>query len=195
MLHKKKSVQGQTEIANLLSERYGERVGMAFNRQLIQRWRAGRFLPAGVEPFPRPDDGNRYHVRKCCAWMENFIAARKKSPALVHTEELASEAKRRRAVAQANREERLDRKESGDLIERAVAEIDAIGIVQRLGNSCTNQDEQEIPTFCSTELKQLGVPQETVSLFTARLNEKMQAITARRVQMFQDSTEDFLKDG
>ena len=193
MLHENKSVQGQTEIANLLSARYGERVGMAFNRQLIQRWRARRFLPVGIEPFPRPDDGNRYHVRKCCAWMETYIAARKKNPALVHAEEIVSEAKARRERARANREERLDKKEAGNLIERAEAEIDAIGIIQRLGNSCTYHDEQEIPTFCATELKQLGVTWETVSLFSARLITKMQAITTRRVEMFHAATNEYLK--
>jgi hypothetical protein len=193
MLHENKSVQGQTEIANLLSARYGERVGMAFNRQLIQRWRAGRFLPVGIEPFPRPDDGNRYHVRKCCAWMENFIAARKKNPALVHAEEIVSEAKARRERARANREERADKREAGQFIERAVAERDAIGIVQRLHNACTVEDEQEIPSGSSAKLKELGVTWEIIAQHSAWLVAKKQEITARRVAAFHAATEEYLK--
>ena len=44
-----------------------------------------------------------------------------------------------------------------------------------------------------TELKQLGVDREVVSLFAAKLILKMQEITARRVTMFQTATEEFLK--
>ena len=188
-----KSVQGQTAIANLLNEPYGDEAGVTLCRQQIQRWRAGRFLPVGLEPFPRPDDGNRYHVRKCCAWMENFIAARKKNPALVHAEEIVSEAKARRERARANREERLDAKEAASVIERAVAENDFIGIIQRLHSACTYQDENEIPNFCNEALKNLGVLPETVAALSAKLSEKIQAITTRRMEMFRTAPNDFLK--
>lgn len=188
-----KSVQGQTAIANLLQKHYGNDVAVTLDRRTIQRWRAGRFLPVGIEPFPRPDDGNRYHVRKCCAWMENFIAARKKNPALVHAEEIVSEAKARRERARANREERADKREAGQFIERAVAERDAIGIVQRLHNACTVEDEQEIPSGSSAKLKELGVTWEIIAQHSAWLVAKKQEITARRVARFQTATEEYLK--
>ena len=157
MLHKKKSVQGQTEIASLLNERYGERVGMAFNRQLIQRWRAGRFIPAGIGRFPSPYDGNRYDVRTCCAWMESFIAARAKSPEFLYTEETANEAKRRLETARANREERADRRAAETMIAKETARLDTLGIIQRLQDSIPADHGQEIEAFTCDALRSIGV--------------------------------------
>lgn len=184
MLHGKKSVQGQTEIARLLNENYGERVGMAFNRQLIQRWRAGRFIPAGIGRFPSPSDGNRYDVQACCAWLESFIAARAKNPALLRTEETTNESKRRLETARANREERANLREAETTIEKSVALADSLGIVQRLEASIPANQGQEILAFVCDTLRSLGASPEIVSTFTGKLVEKLNEVTTRRAAMF-----------
>ena len=189
-----KSVQGMEGIATLINQQHGEKLGMACNRFLIARWRKGEQLPKGIHPFPAPHENNFYDVEAGLAWVAKYIKAKKKNPSkTIEALESAAEAKARRERAKANREARADAKEAGLLIERAVAERDAIGIVQRLHTSCTHQDEQEIPAFCSETLKQLGVSVKILAAFGAKLAAKMQQITERRVAAFKVATEDYLK--
>ena len=188
-----KTIQGMSGIASLINQEYGTTLGIFCTRRDIDRWRKGQLVPNGVEPFPAPESDNCYNVAKCRRWVASYIEKKGDSPT-IESLEVKAEAVARRERARANREERLDRKEKGDLIERAVAEIDAIGIVQRLHNSCTLQDEQEIPTFCAETLRNLNLQPDTIAVFLAKLTEKMQTITARRVAMFQDSTKEFLKN-
>lgn len=181
-------------MAGLINQHFGLELGQDCSRFKIMNWRKGKLLPAGINPFPPPNSQNQYEVGKCFKWVRDYIAAKIAQPTkLIADMESRAEASARREKAKANREERLDKKEAGNLIERAVVEIDAIGIVQRLHNACTLQDEQEVPTFCAQELKQLGVAPEIVALFSAKLVEKTRDITARRVAMFHDSTEEYLK--
>ena len=176
-----KSIQGQTKIASLLSERYGDEVGVTMDRRTIQRWRTGRFLPVGVESFPQHDGGNRYDVAKCCAWLETYIAARKKNPELVHTEEIASEAKARRAAALADREERRNIREAGEAIESAAARADLLGIIDRLRPA---DCRIEIHSFACDSARSLGMAPEVVAAFGAKLAEKLNELATRRAGMF-----------
>ena len=187
-------LQGMTAVAELLNQEYGDRLGITCDRRRISDWRHGKLIPKGMAPFPAPGSDNKYNLPPIRAWIENFIAGRARDGGpMAAVDESKAEATARRERAKADREERLNQREAGTLIERAVAENDAIGIVQRLHNACTLQDEQEVPVFCITELKQLGVDREIVSVFAAKLIEKMRDITTRRVAMFQNSTEEFLK--
>ena len=187
-----KSIPSMDGIAGLINQEYGERLGLSCDRFLISKWRRAKQVPPGVGPFPAPNNRNSFEVGPCFQWVEKYIAAKSSAP-VIESVEAKAEASARRERARANREQRLDAKEAGLLIERAVAEIDAIGIVQRLHNSCTLQDEQEIPNFCAETLRNLNLQPETTSIFIARLTEKMQTVTARRVAMFKESTEEFLK--
>lgn len=190
-----KFIQGQSAIAIAIHKKFSTEIGIQVNRQRIGQWQRGEFLPDGIEPFPNPNAANRYDVKKSFAWIAKYIAAKKSRPSKTIAElEAKAEADARRARAKANREERDDRREAGELIERSVAENDAIGIVQRLHNACTVQDEQEIPNFVANEAKQLGATVEFVSALSSRLIMKMQSITTRRVEMFRTATEEFMKE-
>ena len=190
MLHEKKSVQGQTEIASLLNFRYGDIVGVAFNRQLIQRWRAGRFIPAGIGRFPSPDGANRYNVQACCRWMESYITARAKNPVLIRTDETASESKRRLETARANREERKNLIEESETIEKKTALQDSLGIIQRLQGSLPADHAHEIQAFTGNTLVSLGASPEIIAKLTGRLAEKLNEVAQRRAGMFAAALEE-----
>jgi hypothetical protein len=81
---------------------------------------------------------------------------------------------------------------TGDLINRATAEIDAIGIVQRLHNACTDEHEREIPAFVGELLREHNAPVEMQAGINSKLVQKVQSITARRVERFQQATEQYL---
>lgn len=191
---KNNHVKGMAAIAGVINQKLGDNLGLTADKTTISRWRASKFIPKGLRPFPAPTANGAYNVPECLEWAKEFIKARAKNPETPQMLEAKAEAAARRERARANREERNDQKEAGLLIERAVAERDAIGIIQRLHNSCTTEHEQEIPTFCIEQLKSIGVSVENISLFIARLTEKMQGITARRVANFQKATEEVLKD-
>lgn len=80
-----------------------------------------------------------------------------------------------------------------DLINRAAAEVDAIGIIQRLHNSITDEHEREIPLFVGELLREHNAPVDMATAINAKLIQKMQSITARRVERFQQATETYLK--
>ena len=187
-----RKIQGQTAVANLLKSRFDDRVTLVFNRQLIQRWRQGRFIPAGIEPFPKPDDGNRYAVAACVDWMERFIEARKRNPELLRTDETIREAKARRERAMANREQRADEHEARMTIERDTMKQDLCGIIRRLKPADVRE---EVQAFCCDRLRDLGLAEEVIHGFALKLAGKMAAIKARRDARFADAEAQVLADG
>ena len=81
-----------------------------------------------------------------------------------------------------------------NLIDRATAERDAIGIIQRLHNAVIDEtfERERRPTlwpiFC---VKNSGIPITTLATVQARLVERMQTITTRRVNHFRQATETY----
>ena len=180
-MNQPKKIQGQPAIAALLSAHFGASTGVTLGRQQIQRWRMNRYLPAGMEPFPAPDHGNRYDVKACLDWMRRFIEARKRNPELLRCDENKNEARARRERAMANREERNDQREAQATMERATMKADLLGIIQRLKPA---DMREEVKSFCYDALRDLGIGEEVIHGFALKLSARMADITARRDAMF-----------
>lgn len=178
-----KMVRGQTAIAELINRRFRIECFQTY----IGRWRKLQGV-RGNTPFPAPHGANKYDVAECFAWVEEFIMPHRTggavAPASAETFEsmtaLDKRIKERKLQLLTFEVGASERK----LIARQKAEQTSIAVIRRLQQFCVNQDEKEMPAWCSDTLRMLNVEPDKVRAFLARYQEQCRLLTDRRVEKF-----------
>jgi len=150
-----KSVNSQGAIAELIAREFGIRC----QQQDITHWRALRRVGPDVKvPFPAPGARNRYDVKECFAWVEQYLMPYRTAKA--DEAEQKKSAKERLEEGKAALIEARVRKESPLYISKAVAERTAVVVIKKLIGFYKFTDENRTPAFLDEQLTLAGVTPE-----------------------------------
>jgi len=162
-------VGGMPAIAAIVAKHFGVRC----QRQDIHKWRS-----LAPEPFPSPDNGNRFSVLPCLDWYERNMLKGGKTETLDLFQEQA-EAKAKNDIEKLAHDRWLREVEKGRWVERTLAKRTCIGALKKYHGFVRDELERDQTAARLEKLRELGLSVEALGAFQLYDGELARALVDR----------------